>query len=64
MMPPQIQEVLMSQSNEVKEIAKELAAGLRRLGPNRVAALSVHKSKELIEELEAKANKLVELVEA
>ena len=54
----------MSQSNEVKEIAQELAEGLRRLGPNRVAALSVHKSRELIEELEAKANKLVDLVNA
>lgn len=54
----------MSQSNEVKEIARDLAEGLKRLGPNRVVALSVHKSKELIEELEAKANKLVELVES
>ena len=54
----------MSQTNEIKETAKELADGLRRLGPNRVVALSVHKSKELIEDLEAKANKLVEQLEA
>ncbi len=47
-------------SDEAKLMAKEIADGLRLLGPNRVVALSVHKSKELIEELEIKANKLVE----
>ncbi len=54
----------MSQNDELKNTAKELADGLRRLGPNRVVALSVHKSKELIEELEAKANRLVEQLES
>ena len=49
----------MSQMNEIRETARELAAGLRRLGPDRVAALSVHVSKELIVELEEKARKLV-----
>ncbi|MBO6657500.1 MAG: hypothetical protein JJ934_11425 [Pseudomonadales bacterium] len=49
-------------SNDAKQTAQELADGLKRLGPNRVVALSVHKSKELIEELEEKANRLVELL--
>lgn len=53
----------MSQ-NEMKETAQEIAAGLKRLGPNRVVALSVHVSKGLIEELEIKANKLVALLES
>ena len=50
----------MSQNDDIKATAQELADGLRRLGPNRVVALSVHKTKELIAELEAKANRLVE----
>jgi aminoglycoside N3'-acetyltransferase len=53
----------MSQ-NQMKETAQEIADGLKRLGPNRVAALSVHVSKDLIEELEVKANKLVALLES
>ena len=53
----------MSQ-NEMKETAQEIAEGLKRLGPNRVVALSVHVSKELIEELEVKANKLAALLES
>ncbi len=63
-MPPHIAEVFMSQNNEIKQTAQELAAGLRKLGPNRVVALSVHKTKALIEELEAKANQLVEQLES
>ena len=54
---------LMSQ-NEMKETAQEIAEGLKRLGSNRVVALSVHVSKDLIEELEIKANKLVALLES
>ena len=54
----------MSQMNEIKQTAQEISDGLRRLGPNRVVALSVHKSKELIEELEDKADKLVTLLES
>ena len=50
--------------NEMKETAQEIAEGLKRLGPNRVVALSVHVSKELIEVLEVKANKLVALLES
>ena len=54
----------MSQMNEIKETATEIAVGLRRLGPDRVVALSVHVSKELIAELEEKANKLVAQLES
>ena len=50
--------------SEIKQTAQELADGLFRLGPNRVTALSVHVSKELIAELEEKANKLVSMLEA
>ncbi|MCB1645446.1 MAG: hypothetical protein KDI36_08335 [Pseudomonadales bacterium] len=52
----------MSQIDDVKATAEELQKGLRKLGDNRVVALSVHKSKELIRELEEKAEKLVQQV--
>lgn len=51
-------------SNDAKQTAKQLADGLKRLGPDRVVALSVHKTKELIEELEEKAKRLVEQLDA
>ena len=54
----------MSQMNEIKQTAKELADGLKRLGPDRVVALSVHVTKDLIAELEVKANRLVEQLES
>lgn len=54
----------MSQMDDIKASAKEIQQGLKRLGPNRVVALSVHKSKELIEELEAKAEQLVKQLES
>ncbi len=50
----------MGNSDEIKQIAEDLASGLRKLGPNRAVALSVHASKELIAELEAKADQLVD----
>ncbi len=49
----------MSQQ-ELKANAQEIAAGLKKLGADRVVALSVHKSKELIAELEAKVAKLID----
>ena len=52
----------MSQMDDIKNQATEIADGLRRLGPNRVVALSVHVSKDLIAELEQKANSLVEQI--
>ncbi len=51
-------------SNEAKQTAQEIAEGLKLLGPNRVVALSVHKTKDLIAELEIKANKLIEQLES
>lgn len=54
----------MSQSNEIKQTAQEIVDGLFRLGPDRVVALSVHKSKDLIKELEGKAKALVEQLES
>jgi hypothetical protein len=54
----------MSQKDEIQAIASELASGLKRLGHNRTVALSVHVSKELIAELEEKANTLIEKVSA
>lgn len=54
----------MSQSDELKQTAQEIADGLKRLGPNRVVALSVHRTKDLIAELEQKANRLVEQLES
>lgn len=54
----------MSQKDEIQAIALALASGLKKLGPNRTVALSVHVSKELIAELEGKANTLVEKVSA
>jgi hypothetical protein len=54
----------MSQKDEIQAIASELASGLKKLGPNRTVALSVHVSKELIAELEEKVNTLIEKVSA
>ena len=53
----------MSQMNEIKDTAQEIVDGLRKLGPNRVVALSVHVTKDLIAELEEKATKLVAQLE-
>ena len=49
----------MSQMNEIRETARELADGLGRLGPDRTVALSVHVTRELLAALEEKAKKLV-----
>ena len=54
----------MSQKDEIQAIASELASGLKKLGPNRTVALSVHVSKVLIAELEEKVNTLIEKVSA
>ena len=53
----------MGNSNEIKLLAEDIASGLRKLGPNRAVALSVHVTKELIAELETKANQLVDHLE-
>ena len=54
----------MAQIDDIKANAEEIRKGLRKLGANRVVALSVHKSKELIAELEEKAEQLVKQLEA
>ncbi|MEJ6593365.1 MAG: hypothetical protein QNL99_15410 [SAR86 cluster bacterium] len=53
----------MSQKDDMKANAVELQKGLKKLGENRVVALSVHKSKELIAELEVTVAKLVQQID-
>ena len=45
-------------NNELAQLAVDIQQELQRLGPNRVVALSVNKTKELIAELDAKATLL------
>ncbi len=54
----------MSQMDDMKSNANDIVNGLRKLGPDRVVALSVHVSKDLIVELHQKATQLVEQLEA
>ena len=54
----------MSQVDEIYEVATDIQKGLRQLGDNRDVALSIHKSKELIAELEQKAEQLVSQLES
>ena len=54
----------MSQVDEIKANAEEIAKGLKRLGPDRQMAMSVHKTKDLIVELEDRAKKLVEQLDS
>jgi hypothetical protein len=53
----------MSQISDIKTGAADIANGLRRLGADRVVALSVHATKDLVAELEVKAKKLLEQLE-
>lgn len=54
----------MSQQDDMKANVEAIAKGLRSMGANRVVALSVHKSKELVAELEERTAKLLEQLEA
>jgi len=54
----------MSQVDDIKANAMAIRKGLKKLGPDRVVALSVHKEKELIEELEQKADRLLAQLES
>ncbi len=54
----------MTQMDDIKSNANDIVDGLRRLGPDRVVALSVHVSKDLIVELHQKATRLVEQLES
>jgi len=53
----------MSEISDIKTGATEIADGLRRLGADRVVALSVHATKDLVAELEVKAKKLLQQLE-
>ena len=53
----------MSQISDIKTGAADIADGLRRLGADRVVALSVHATKDLVAELEVKAEKLLKQLE-
>jgi hypothetical protein len=54
----------MSQMDDIKANAQEIRRGLKKLGADRVVALSVHKSKELVAELEEKTDKLLKQLES
>jgi len=54
----------MSQVSEIKDNATAIRDGLQKMGKNRTVALSVHVTKELIEELEERAEKLIQQVES
>ncbi len=54
----------MSQIDDIKTLAADIRNGLKRLGPDRVVALSTHKEQELVVELEAKAVKLEQQLES
>lgn len=54
----------MSQLNEAKATAEQIQNGLARLGEGRTVALSVHKSKELIAQLEEQISKLITQLES
>lgn len=53
----------MSQVDDLKAIVTSIRKDLKKLGPERVVALSVHKEKELIIELEAKVDKVLQQLE-
>ena len=54
----------MSQKDDAITTAKSIQNGLARLGEGRTVALSVHKSKELVADLENQVAKLVEQLES
>ncbi len=54
----------MSQLDDIKEEVRAIQAGLKRLGANRVVALSVHVQKEVVTELEERAEKLMTALES
>jgi len=54
----------MSQIDDIKKNAEEIHKGLKRVSPDRVAAMPVHVNREILAELEQKAARLVEQLEA
>ena len=53
----------MSQIGQAKAEVAEIAAGPKNLRPDRVVALSTHKAKELVVELESKTARLMAILE-
>ncbi|MFT4797041.1 MAG: hypothetical protein ACJAYE_000720 [Candidatus Azotimanducaceae bacterium] len=49
----------MSQLDEAKATAKQIQNGLARLGEGRTVALSVHKTKELVADMEGQILQLI-----
>jgi hypothetical protein len=64
MIARKFQELDMSQKDDMKAIAEDVQTGLKKLGSNRVVALSVHKTKELIADLETKMVKLAQQIDS
>jgi adenylate kinase len=64
MMSRKFQEPDMSQKDDMKAITEDIQAGLKKLGGRRVVALSVHKTKELVAELESKIAKLAQQIDS
>jgi|TARA_B100001105_G_scaffold216820_1_gene182624 hypothetical protein len=54
----------MSQISELKASVEEILNALHRLGPNRVVALSTHKTKALIAEIEGHARQVAKQLDA
>jgi hypothetical protein len=63
MIARKFQELGMSQKDDMKAIAEDVRTGLKKLGGRRVVALSVHKTKELVADLEAKMAKLAQQID-
>lgn len=54
----------MSQVDDIKASAASIRKGLKKLGPDRVVAMSTHKEKELIVQLEKEADQLIKQLES
>jgi len=54
----------MSQLDDAKATAKLLQNGLARLGEGRTVALSVHKTKELVVEMESQIAQIISQLES
>lgn len=54
----------MSQLDDTKATAKKLQNGLARMGEGRTVALSVHKTKELVAEMEDQIAQIISHLES
>ena len=55
---------MSQQIDEIRSTARAIQIGLKKMGAKRHVALSVHKTKELVAELEEKTEKLVQQLES